>query len=88
MAKGNPQTGQLRERRQALGLSQEGLARLADCSTVYVQTIERGYSPEPEGSPVYRRILRTLDETEKNGRPASNPDVRDDRLGRSRPNAG
>jgi transcriptional regulator with XRE-family HTH domain len=37
----------LRERRLAAGLSQEHLARLADCSTATVRIVERGYWPSP-----------------------------------------
>lgn len=38
----------LRERRLAAGLSQESLARLADCSTATVRVVEAGYRPSAE----------------------------------------
>jgi transcriptional regulator with XRE-family HTH domain len=47
----------LREARKAAGLSQEKLAQLADCSTAWIQVLER----EPQDSPVLRRIWRVLD---------------------------
>ena len=48
----------LRAVRLELGLSQEKLARLADCSTKMVALLEGGYSPS--GSAVLRRISETL----------------------------
>jgi transcriptional regulator with XRE-family HTH domain len=40
-----PQIERLRELRQAAGISQEGLARLAGCSTSTVRLVERGWRP-------------------------------------------
>lgn len=60
----------LRERRQAAGLSQEKLARLADCSTASVALLERGYVPAE--SPVLQRILVVLNENESGAHAASN----------------
>lgn len=42
---GNEGPGGIRERRRAVGLSQEALAREADCSLAYVRLLERGYRP-------------------------------------------
>jgi predicted transcriptional regulator len=50
--------GSLRAARKALGLSQEALARRAQCSTVFVSLLERGY--EPQESVVVPRVLRAL----------------------------
>lgn len=61
-ANANHGAGSLRERRIAAGISQEALARLADCSTAYVRVLERGYTPEAETSPVYRRLVAVLEE--------------------------
>jgi len=52
----------IRDLRLAAGLSQEQLARLADCSTAYVRVLERGYEPDPATSPVYRRISNLLND--------------------------
>ena len=38
--------GGIRERRLAAGLSQERLARDADCSLAYVRLLEHGYRPD------------------------------------------
>ena len=40
--------GELRERRVQAGLSQERLARAADCSTSMVRLVEHGYRPSDE----------------------------------------
>jgi transcriptional regulator with XRE-family HTH domain len=48
----------LRHRRQDKGLSQEQLARLADCSTKMVALLEAGY--QPSGSQVLARIEEAL----------------------------
>jgi len=37
-----PELGAIRERRRAIGLSQEDLAELIDCHRNYVGTVERG----------------------------------------------
>lgn len=50
----------IRETRKALRLSQEQLAREADCSTVYVRLLESGYAPG--ASDVVPRILAVLKE--------------------------
>jgi len=50
----------LRELRQARGLSQEHVARLAGCSTSMVRQLERGYIPV--GSVVLPRVIRALHE--------------------------
>jgi DNA-binding transcriptional regulator YiaG len=47
----------LRNRRQALGLSAEKLARLVDCSTGYLRTIEHGIRPSDA---MAERIERAL----------------------------
>lgn len=39
------QVGSVRSARRDAGLSQEQLARRADCSTAYVRLIEAGYAP-------------------------------------------
>jgi transcriptional regulator with XRE-family HTH domain len=50
--------GTLRDRRLALGLSQEKLARDAECSTAMVKLLERGFTPTH--SEVLPRIERVL----------------------------
>jgi len=51
----------LAERRKALGLSQEKVARLADCSTVRVGQIEReAHDPNPDPTSVRAAIDRAL----------------------------
>jgi predicted transcriptional regulator len=57
---GTASGGSIREARLALHLSQEDLARRADCSTVYVRMIEGGYTPTE--SSVIPRIMRALKE--------------------------
>lgn len=58
----------LRARRQALGWSQQELARRADCSVAYVRIVERGFRPaDPAGSPVRRRIIDLLTEDDPAG---------------------
>jgi predicted transcriptional regulator len=56
----------IRERRKAAGLSQESLARAADCSTAMVKLLERGFTPTR--SAVLPRIVRVLEEREAAGR--------------------
>jgi transcriptional regulator with XRE-family HTH domain len=58
---------EIRELRQARGLSQERVAQLAGCSTSMVRQLERGYVPV--GSAVLPRVIRALNEEE---RPAGN----------------
>ena len=53
----------IRERRQALGLSQQKLAQLADCSLASVSLLERGY--RPGRSEVIPAILSVLDIVER-----------------------
>jgi transcriptional regulator with XRE-family HTH domain len=48
----------LSARRRALGLSQDTLARRADCSTAMVRLLEAGY--QPDGSEVLGRIQSVL----------------------------
>lgn len=60
-----PASGGLREMRIAAGLSQEQLAREVDCSTAYVRVLERGYTPDPEASPVMARIIGYLQNDER-----------------------
>lgn len=48
----------IRETRRTLRISQEQLAREADCSTVYVRLVESGYSPTV--SDVIPRIIAVL----------------------------
>ena len=57
----------LRGLRQARGLSQERVARLAGCSTSMVRQLERGYVPV--GSAVLPRVVEALIEE---GRSADN----------------
>lgn len=55
---------QLRERRQRARLTQQALADLATCSRSMVRLLESGYEP-PRRSAVRARILRVLDEIER-----------------------
>lgn len=55
---GRSTAGSLRTARKELGLSQEALARLADCSKDYVRLLESGYCPEK--SAVLDRLLIAL----------------------------
>jgi DNA-binding transcriptional regulator YiaG len=71
----------LRELRQARGLSQENVARLADCSTSMVRQLERGYIPA--GSAVLPRLLEALNEE---GRPDGNETPSDSSPGTGRHN--
>jgi transcriptional regulator with XRE-family HTH domain len=50
--------GGIRERRRAAGLSQERLAREADCSTSYIQLLEGGF--RPRSGEVLGRIAHVL----------------------------
>lgn len=61
MTSNRNQASGVREQRLAAGLTQEKLARAADCSLAYVQTIEGGYAPDPAASPVFRRIAQVLE---------------------------
>lgn len=53
----------IRERREALGLSREALAGLAGCHVNSVTQFEYGYKPRL--SKVYPRVVSTLDELER-----------------------
>ena len=60
MMNANPdESGGLRERRLALGLTQQRLAELAGCSLAQLQLLERGYAPRR--SAVMLRIAAALD---------------------------
>jgi predicted transcriptional regulator len=62
-ANSEPTVESLAEHRQAAGITQEQLARLAGCSTAYVRLVERGYTPDPTRSPAYARVMRALEHT-------------------------
>lgn len=64
---GRSTAGSLRTARKELGLSQEALARLANCSKDYVRLLESGYCPEK--SAVLDRLLLAL---QKSDDPADN----------------
>ena len=74
----NTPQGSIGQIRRAAGLSQERLARLADCSCAYVRVLERGYVPAtPEDSPAYLRVLEALSvgpNIAKSRRPAGQPE--------------
>jgi transcriptional regulator with XRE-family HTH domain len=53
----------LKQRRLALGISQEALARLADCSLNSLRSYENGLTPRV--SPVLERIEQVLLDAEK-----------------------
>jgi transcriptional regulator with XRE-family HTH domain len=73
-----PSGGTIRERRLAIGISQEALARAADCSTAYVRVLERGYAPDPAASPVFQRVAQFLGLTQNDDDPASTPGRREE----------
>ena len=76
-ATGTP--GHLRELRRAQGLSQQDVARLADCSVSYVRLLERGF--EPSESRVVPRLLTALAgeaDSLNNEAPAVTPGLRED----------
>lgn len=56
----------LKERRKAAGLTQQALATRAGCSLAYVTVLENGYTPR--GSNVLPRILRVIQEAERDER--------------------
>lgn len=58
-----PNMENLRARRRAANLSQQGLADRADCSVAMIRLLERGYVPTT-GSVVVPRIFAALDEME------------------------
>lgn len=62
---GRARGGSIRSARRALELSQEELARLAQCSTVYVRMLESGFTPSQ--SSVIPRILAVLNEKRPGG---------------------
>jgi len=56
-----PGGGSIRTRRLAAGMTQERLAREADCSTPDVRVVERGYVPaKPERSAALGRMYAVL----------------------------
>ena len=56
----------LRAQREALGLSRQELARLADCSLSMLHLIENGYAP-PRRSRVLERLTFTLSRLQTSG---------------------
>ena len=58
-------TDTIRSRRRALGISQQQLAELAQCSIASVRQYENGLRPSSDAAPVYERILDALAEAEK-----------------------
>lgn len=59
--KASPSIGGYRERRLAVGLSQQELAHQAGCSIAYIRVIERGYTPAKLAtSPVFGRVEEAL----------------------------
>lgn len=50
------------EYRRAASVTQEELARLAECSVAYVRLLDGGFTPDPDRSPVYGRVVRVLRE--------------------------
>ncbi|MBK8294600.1 MAG: helix-turn-helix domain-containing protein [Solirubrobacterales bacterium] len=71
----SPSSSALRELRRRRGLTQQSLAEAAGCSISYVQFAERGYSPVTSGEK-FDAIIAVL--TQKNGRPVTTPDVREE----------
>lgn len=61
MSNPNDRTAFARARREA-GLSQEALAREADCSVAWVRMLDSGLAPDPERSPAYLRCVEVLRE--------------------------
>lgn len=57
--------GDLRARRRSLGLSQEEVARSADCSTGYIRLLERGFAPGH--SDVLPRVIAALNDVALGG---------------------
>ncbi len=57
-SKATPAPGGLREQRRAVGLSQQRLAELANCSLSAIRLFERGYQPDP--SAVRERVEAIL----------------------------
>lgn len=53
---------ELRQRREALGLSREKLARQADCAAITIEMLEGGWRPKQ--SRVFPALLATLDRLE------------------------
>lgn len=52
--------GPLRAQRLAAGLTQEQVARAAECSLTYVRLLEAGYLPDWDASPKLRRVAAAL----------------------------
>lgn len=59
---GQLDSGALAARRKAVGLSQQKLAHLADCSVAMISLLERGY--QPENSSVLGRVVAAIDDCE------------------------
>ena len=90
-ANGNEQGGRLRRRRLSAGLSQERVARLADCSTSSVRLLEAGWTPRSQ-SAVEVRVAAALErvapaETGPNNgeSSATTPSLRETSYGRAGP---
>jgi transcriptional regulator with XRE-family HTH domain len=73
----------LKDARQAAGLSQERLAQLAGCSTSTVRLAERGWQPSPEMS---ARLAKALEPRSLALRAPGDPEPRHD-LGEARVSA-
>ncbi len=58
-------TESLRDRRLAVGLSQQALAERAGCSVASLRNLEAGWRATMRGSRVLGDILAALDEAEK-----------------------
>jgi DNA-binding XRE family transcriptional regulator len=57
---------EVREQRLAAGLTEEQLARLAQCSTSSVKLIERGWQASPQlGERIHRALARALTKREE-----------------------
>jgi transcriptional regulator with XRE-family HTH domain len=71
-SKATPNTGGLRDRRLAIGLTQQELAQRVNCSIATVRLLESGYMPKH--SEVLPRLLLVLenDTTPRASRVASN----------------
>lgn len=55
----------IRERRTALGISQQRLAERSKCSLSMIRVLESGY--EPKHSEVRRRVIAVLNDSEATG---------------------
>jgi transcriptional regulator with XRE-family HTH domain len=70
MLNGTPDIIDIRTRRLAAGLSQEKLARAAECALNSVRLFEKGYAPDP--SPARDRVIAVLDALAHGTGPATN----------------